>query len=795
MSAFFLKIVTMSISASWLVLAVLLLRLVLKKAPKWVCVLLWGFVALRLMIPFSIESNLSLVPEQLTNGEIISSVGDVYLGETDTIEIYEGQEHQTGQQPVGSFVAEANSIKPAKTVGNTAFPILSWIWLAGVAGMLIYAVISYALLRRKVSTAVPLKKGILQSENVASPFVLGIMKPKIYLPFRMDDQALEYVIAHEQSHIRRKDHWWKPFGFVLLAIHWFNPLMWLSYILLCRDIELACDEKVIKEMDNENKANYTETLVACSINRRSIAACPLAFGEVGVKERVKSVMNYKKPAFWIIIGAVVICGIVALCFLTNPTDSYGIGIQSIHGATYKKDDRVPVIELDYFLLRDGEEHYQFQSAKWIRQMSKQEAEYTRDGSIPYDGSLGEYRMMLEFPKTGPSASFRNSHEEGTVYQLEGLPEAFGGIVKYKVVYTNEEGMIIYIGSDVPFSFKEPEIRNIRYYFGPMQIRLYRFAEDGTVPFIEPELQTDVVETFAGGYKTYYRLRDGRWKADGRIYQYRHQISGNLPDDTGDAFFVYLSNLETISFEQAFQASGFGDDPNGFFPPEDVVLVDWKIEFDDRNVNDTAVDTNDDYALADPEVTQLDSMLAQTILALPRDTESDALMNTEGHIILARETVSGTTAEGQLNHDPEEILLIHYVRERYRVVDGYQDGGLIRGIQELCDHTTGTALITLGTDDRGLYYLKEFRDLDDFERELKAKYASAIKTLEENKTTYESALSGFGEVSIVLGHLDTSFPGNIISSPHIENYACDYGGDGEEDFTVTRSVEMLRALEW
>ena len=318
MGGFFLKIVGMSISASCLVLAVLLLRLVLKKAPRWICVLLWGLVALRLLMPFSIESDFSLVPDPLADGQIITNVGDMYIGETDTVEIYEGNAPQAGQPPVGSFISQEGSLNPAKTVGNTVYPILSWIWLAGMVLMLLYTLISYLLLRYRLRTAVRFRKGIFQSENVDSPFVLGIIKPKIYLPFRMDDQSLEYVIAHEQAHIRRKDHWWKPFGFILLAIHWFNPLMWIGYLLLCRDIELACDEKVIKQMDNENRANYTEALVTCSIHRRRIAACPLAFGEIGVKERVKSVMNYRKPAFWIILAAMVICLVVAVCFLTNP---------------------------------------------------------------------------------------------------------------------------------------------------------------------------------------------------------------------------------------------------------------------------------------------------------------------------------------------------------------------------------------------------------------------------------------------------------------------------------------------
>ncbi len=310
MSEVFLKIVNLSISTSWLVLAVLLLRLVLRKAPKWVRVLLWGFVAVRLLCPFSFESAFSLIPsaETVRPEIMIDPTPEVHTGIDSLNNIINPIVTETFA-PEG--IASMNPLQ-------LWIPLAALVWIVGIAAMLIYAAVSYTLLQHKVNTAIPLKKGILQSENVDSPFVLGIIKPKIYLPFRMDDQSLEYVIAHEEAHIRRKDHWWKPFGFLLLAIHWFNPLMWLAHILLCRDIELACDEKVIKEMDNENKANYTEALVACSVNRHSIAACPLAFGEVGVKERVKSVMKYKKPAFWIIVAAAISCIAVAICFLTNP---------------------------------------------------------------------------------------------------------------------------------------------------------------------------------------------------------------------------------------------------------------------------------------------------------------------------------------------------------------------------------------------------------------------------------------------------------------------------------------------
>ena len=310
MNELFLKIINMSISASWLVLVVLILRFVLKKAPKWVNILLWGIVAIRLICPFSFESALSLIPSAETFPEkVISGPSfDVQTGITpvdNRINDYLGDRYFEG------VTVPANN-------GNNIMTILTIVWTIGILLLVAYTVISYWRLRRKVDTAVRYKDNIFQSENVKSPFVLGVIKPRIYLPFNMNGQDLEHVVAHEQAHIHRKDHWWKPFGFLLLTIHWFNPLVWLAYVLLCRDIELACDERVIKELGNEQRADYTQALVACSVNRRMIAACPLAFGEVGVKDRVKSVMNYKKPAFWGVVLAVIVCVFVAVCFLTNP---------------------------------------------------------------------------------------------------------------------------------------------------------------------------------------------------------------------------------------------------------------------------------------------------------------------------------------------------------------------------------------------------------------------------------------------------------------------------------------------
>ena len=312
MEAVFLKIFNMSITASWIVLAVIVVRLLLRKAPKWIIVLMWGLAGIRLVCPFSLESTFSLIPSTET------VPGNILYMNTPTI--------HSGVGALNSIVNPVISESLAPPVGDSVNPlqvitfVCSMIWIAGVAVMLIYMAASYLRIRKKVKEAMPFKENIWVCDLVDTPFLLGVVRPRIFLPSAMGGQDMEYVIAHEKAHLKRHDHWWKPLGFLLLAIYWFNPILWIAYILLCRDIELACDEKVIRNMGTENKKPYSNALINFSVPRRMIAACPLAFGEVGVKARVKSVLNYKKPAFWIIIVAVITCIIVAICFLTDPAD-------------------------------------------------------------------------------------------------------------------------------------------------------------------------------------------------------------------------------------------------------------------------------------------------------------------------------------------------------------------------------------------------------------------------------------------------------------------------------------------
>lgn len=323
MGEIFLKLLNLSITASWLILAVLCIRLLFRKIPKWITCLLWGVVAIRLIFPFSIESAFSLQlsaepirTSTMVEGELIPYVPSV----NSNIGVVENT--------VNPLLAEAFAYQETESVAplQIATEIAGSVWLSGMVVLLIFALVSMIKLRLRVREAVRYKENIYICDAVKSPFILGIIKPRIYLSAALSEEEMDYIIAHERAHLKRKDHLWKPFGYLLLCIYWFNPLCWIAYIMLCKDIELACDEKVIKDMSFGDKKEYSRVLLFCATQRHLVMACPLAFGEVGVKERVKTVLNYKKPTFWITIAAIVVCAIVAICFLTNPAKEYQIRI-------------------------------------------------------------------------------------------------------------------------------------------------------------------------------------------------------------------------------------------------------------------------------------------------------------------------------------------------------------------------------------------------------------------------------------------------------------------------------------
>ena len=319
MTDIFLGFLNRSLAAGILILAVVLVRLVFKKAPRWLLCALWALAAVRLVCPVSIESVLSLIPSaEPVQPEIIVSAQPAITSGIPAVDAI-----------VNPPLAAAFTPSPAQS----ANPLQIWtflaacVWLAGIAALLLYAAVSALRLRLRVRTAVRLEGKVYQSEFVSSPFILGVIRPRIYLPFGLEAGAQEMVLAHERAHLRRGDQLWKPLGYLILTAYWFNPVCWLAYILFCRDIEAACDEKVVRELGEGCKAAYSRALLACSVPRRMIAACPLAFGEVGVGARVKNALRYKKPAFWVIAASVIVCIVVAVCFLTNPrTDTDAAGL-------------------------------------------------------------------------------------------------------------------------------------------------------------------------------------------------------------------------------------------------------------------------------------------------------------------------------------------------------------------------------------------------------------------------------------------------------------------------------------
>ena len=660
MIAIFLKIVNMSISASWLTLAVLLLRPIMKKAPKWFCVLLWGFVAMRLLCPFSLESIFSLIPSAQT----ISP--DIMLDPTPEIHTGIASFNSAINPIIATFAPE----QPA-SMNPLQFwiPLAAALWLIGLSAMLVYTAVSYFMLRHRVATAVLLENNIYQSELVDSPFVLGIIKPRIYLPFHIDDQNLAHVIAHEQAHIRRRDHWWKPLGFILLALHWFNPLMWLGYILLCRDIELACDEKVIKEMDNDTKADYTQTLISCSANRHSITACPLAFGEIGVKARVKSVMHYKKPAFWISLTAILACIVIAVCFLTNPVSKQNQQknpLQTIDNVVaVSGENTVPLVRVPADIpFSDA-----IPSLHWLTISQSQEAltpfDIYKDEAcvLGYHYAVYDVQTFEKLDYLLPSglepqtSLFLNADPAGdyiVLFTLPDMPEgeryAFGVSfddtisLNYTVIqapvkhpwvqeYTPGTDGIIgnvdtqkYLQVSKDFSiganrwgmavFKNPHaafatltrlyaegIRAIQVQYDLVPFSVSNYADYKTYgwqttsgsdqaqeqarfvtsfldiyenSFIDdfPSDAVEIIDIVIDEQKVYYKLSDGTYRTDGRKYKYRLEITGRMHDAATDSTFVYLSNLETITFDQAWRAAGYSSNTNDYFAPEDAILVNY-----------------------------------------------------------------------------------------------------------------------------------------------------------------------------------------------------------------------------
>ncbi len=426
MTDIFLGFLNRSLAAGILILAVVLVRLVFKKAPRWLLCALWALAAVRLVCPVSIESVLSLIPSaEPVQPEIIVSAQPAITSGIPAVDAI-----------VNPPLAAAFTPSPAQS----ANPLQIWtfvaacVWLAGIAALLLYAAISALRLRLRVRTAVRLEGKVYQSEFVSSPFILGVIRPRIYLPFGLEAGAQAMVLAHERAHLRRGDQLWKPLGYLILTAYWFNPLCWLAYILFCRDIEAACDEKVVRELGEGCKAAYSRALLACSVPRKLIMACPLAFGETGVKSRIKSVLNYKKPAFWLVLAAVIASVAVAVCFLTDPKRE-----EQTEAAPAETVDVTPVATSD--LLDADYPSMQTFADAWLAQAtSSQQVEYevqTESGSETvtdtiHDAQAVSLEQLAELPDLAPGGTLQLWS-----FQIAVSPE---GIDPDTVLLSTERGM-------------------------------------------------------------------------------------------------------------------------------------------------------------------------------------------------------------------------------------------------------------------------------------------------------------------------------------------------------------------
>ena len=327
----FVRMLNMSLAAGVMVAVILVLRLLLKKAPRKYLCILWALVALRLICPIRIGSSLSafnlLAKDAETDGQIEYFE---YNGKT---------EKPMVEISVPAVTVQEETMQPAHTK-DAYLPTVMQVWLAGVGMMLLYALISYLRLRKQVAASIPLQDGVMVCDEVEAPFLLGLFRPTVYVPSGVEENTLHYILLHETAHIRRGDHWWKALGWLLLSIHWFNPLIWLAYALFCRDIEVACDETVVGKMSRKEKAAYSDALLQCSLHRRSLTVCPLSFGEVGTKERVKNVLKFKKPGLFMILAAAVLVAVVAVCFLTGPKAARGqsLVMEDVYRLAQKGDD-------------------------------------------------------------------------------------------------------------------------------------------------------------------------------------------------------------------------------------------------------------------------------------------------------------------------------------------------------------------------------------------------------------------------------------------------------------------------
>lgn len=328
MTALFLFLLNRGITASFLILAVIGLRFLFRRLPKNPQLLLWALVALRLAVPFSLESSFSLIPKTeavsvLTGSTVIShrvlSEMPVPTATVPAPAVTPQSALSQGVLPAASqaSAAQAPFTGPSGT-GNGLLVVCTLLWLMGAAGMLIYCLAAYLRLRKKLSVSLRLDGNVSLCDAIPGPFLLGLFRPRIYLPACLNQETQTYVLAHEKAHLRHGDAWWKMLGFLLLSVYWFHPLVWCGYWLFCQDLEMACDERAVKGMDHCQRKDYACTLLLCAAPKKPFPICPVSFSQSGIKARIANILQKKTTKRWVCLLAIMLAVILGCCFATNP---------------------------------------------------------------------------------------------------------------------------------------------------------------------------------------------------------------------------------------------------------------------------------------------------------------------------------------------------------------------------------------------------------------------------------------------------------------------------------------------
>lgn len=635
MEDLFIKLLNISTTAIWLILAVIILRIVLKKAPKFINLILWALVGFRLICPFSFESVLSLIP----SAEPIP--GNIQYSSEPTIDSGIDTVDQIVNPIMSNLTPDVSaSANPMQIILTIAF----YAWICGLVAMLIYSITSYLILHKKVKASIRYDNNIYLCDNIKTPFILGIFKPKIYLPSDITEHQIHSVIAHEKAHIKRLDHIWKPLGFAILSIHWFNPLVWLAYSLFCRDIEFACDEKVIKNMKNEHKKAYSEALLSLSVPNRSLTACPLAFGEVGVKNRIKSVLNYKKPALWIIIVAVIALVSVAIGFMTNPANTQ-INDKIFAPAKYYHQE---VIGVD----RANKEQMDFRyyiSEDYVLSM------YIEDGlnySVNHQGKLikqdsyDENRITLILDKL---PAYYQNMDIDEVYEAQ----CSFDLTETKTLYT----LIRFSNGDLIFAFMPTNGDGNYYAHEVLRLKVVSKAEDlpidvqlsGTIGTTDCEGVT--VKILSADYTSdnayiYVQITNNTqvtltYGADYHVYRYENgeKIDCNVWENR---FWNALLYMKNGNFEREFTLEGYDLSKPGIYSlefnfgleNEEGIQYTAILEFEIADTLDTQEPVSTSEPSIQPEVPV--SIVTESTTAIAYDTTEDLNPSFEATVLEVNE---------------------------------------------------------------------------------------------------------------------------------------------------------------